>query len=62
MTGVQTCALPISWLALIPESTPDESSVDGENQEETDEAASQSLEGKVDEDTPGGRKDNCTMK
>lgn len=42
------------WLIvhLIPESTPDESSVDGENQEETDEAASQSLEGKVDEDTP----------
>ena len=41
------------WLIvhLIPESTPDESSVDGENQEETDEAASQSLEGKVDEDT-----------
>ena len=40
------------WLIvhLIPESTPDESSVDGENQEETDEAASQSLEGKVDED------------
>ena len=42
------------WLIvhLIPESTPDESSVDGENQEETDEAASQSLEGKVDENTP----------
>ena len=42
------------WLIvhLIPESTPDESRVDGENQEETDEAASQSLEGKVDEDTP----------
>ena len=42
------------WLIvhLIPESTPDESSVDGENQEKTDEAASQSLEGKVDEDTP----------
>ena len=42
------------WLIvhLISESTPDESSVDGENQEETDEAASQSLEGKVDEDTP----------
>ena len=41
------------WLIvhLIPESTPDESSVDGENQEKTDEAASQSLEGKVDEDT-----------
>ena len=41
------------WLIvhLIPESTPDESSVDGENQEETDEAASQSLEGKVYEDT-----------
>ena len=41
------------WLIvhLIPESTPDESSVDGENQEGTDEAASQSLEGKVDEDT-----------
>lgn len=41
------------WLIvhLIPESTPDESSAAGENQEETDEAASQSLEGKVDEDT-----------
>ena len=41
------------WLIvhLIPESTPAESSVDGENQEETDEAAPQSLEGKVDEDT-----------
>lgn len=32
-------------------STPNESSAAGENQEETDEAASQSLEGKVDEDT-----------
>lgn len=42
------------WLIvhLTPEvSTPDESSAAGENQEETDEAASQSLEGKVDEDT-----------
>lgn len=42
------------WLIvhLIPESIPNESSAAGENQEETDEAASQSLEGKVDEDTP----------
>ena len=41
------------WLIvhLIPESIPNESSAAGENQEETDEAASQSLEGKVDEDT-----------
>ena len=42
------------WLIvhLTPEvSTPNESSAAGENQEETDEAASQSLEGKVDEDT-----------
>ena len=41
------------WLIvhLTPEvSTPNESSAAGENQEETDEAASQSLEGKVDED------------
>ena len=37
------------WLIL--HLTPDESSAAGENQEETDEAASQSLEGKVDEDT-----------
>lgn len=36
---------------LIVHLTPDESSAAGENQEETDEAASQSLEGKVDEDT-----------
>ena len=43
------------WLIvhLTPEvSTPDESSAAGKNQEETDEAASRSLEGKVDEDTP----------
>lgn len=41
------------WLIvhLIPESIPNESSAAGENQEETDEAASQSSEGKVDEDT-----------
>lgn len=42
------------WLIvhLTPEvPTPNESSAAGENQEETDEAASQSLEGKVDEDT-----------
>lgn len=42
------------WLIvhLTPEvSTPNESSAAGENQEETGEAASQSLEGKVDEDT-----------
>ena len=42
------------WLIvhLTPEvSTPNESSAAGENQEETDEAASRSLEGKVDEDT-----------
>ena len=41
------------WLIvhLIPESIPNESSAAGENQEETDEAAFQSLEGKVDEDT-----------
>lgn len=41
------------WLIvhLIPESIPNESSAAVENQEETDEAASQSLEGKVDEDT-----------
>ena len=42
------------WLIvhLTPEvSTPNESSAAGENQEETDEAASQSLEGQVDEDT-----------
>ena len=42
------------WLIvhLTPEvSTPNESSAAGENQEETDKAASQSLEGKVDEDT-----------
>lgn len=41
------------WLIvhLIPESIPNESSAAGENQEETDEATSQSLEGKVDEDT-----------
>ena len=42
------------WLIvhLTPEvSIPNESSAAGENQEETDEAASQSLEGKVDEDT-----------
>lgn len=41
------------WLIvhLIPESIPNESSAAGENQEKTDEAASQSLEGKVDEDT-----------
>lgn len=36
---------------LIVHLTPDESSAAGENQEETDEAAYQSLEGKVDEDT-----------
>lgn len=53
-TAVSLDANTNHWLIvhLIPESTPDESSVDGENQEETDEAASQSLEGKVDEDTP----------
>ena len=41
------------WLIvhLIPESIPNESSAAGENQEETDEAASQSLDGKVDKDT-----------
>ena len=52
-TAVSLDANTNHWLIvhLIPESTPDESSVDGENQEETDEAASQSLEGKVDEDT-----------
>lgn len=52
-TAVSLDANTNHWLIvhLIPESTPDESSVDGENQEETDEAASQSLEWKVDEDT-----------
>lgn len=52
-TAVSLDANTNHWLIvhLIPESTPDESSVDGENQEGTDEAASQSLEGKVDEDT-----------
>ena len=52
-TAVSLDANTNHWLIvhLIPESTPDESSVDGENQDETDEAASQSLEGKVDEDT-----------
>lgn len=52
-TAVSLDANTNHWLIvhLIPESTPDESSVDGENQEETDEAASQSLEGQVDEDT-----------